>query len=63
MRQQIVSGTHAPTVGLFGLLRPGDVVLSVAGKPYDTLEEVIGITGTPGDGSLRDFESATTRWS
>ncbi len=48
-------GTHALTVGLFGLLRPGDVMLSVAGKPYDTLEEVIGITGTPGDGSLRDF--------
>ena len=55
VRQQIVSGTHALTVGLFGLLRPGDVMLSVAGKPYDTLEEVIGITGTPGDGSLRDF--------
>lgn len=55
VRQQIVSGTHALTIGLFGLLRPGDVMLSVAGKPYDTLEEVIGITGTPGDGSLRDF--------
>ncbi len=55
VRQQIVSGTHALTIGLFGLLRPGDVMLSVAGKPYDTLEEVIGIAGTPGDGSLADF--------
>ena len=55
VRHQIVSGTHALTIGLFGILRPGDVMLSVAGKPYDTLEEVIGITGTPGNGSLRDF--------
>jgi cystathionine beta-lyase family protein involved in aluminum resistance len=55
VRQQIVSGTQALTIGLFGILRPGDLMLSVAGKPYDTLEEVIGIVGTPGDGSLRDF--------
>ena len=55
VRQQIVSGTQALTIGLFGLLRPGDLMLSVAGKPYDTLEEVIGIVGTPGDGSLCDF--------
>ncbi len=55
VRQQIISGTHALTIGLFGILRPGDVMLSVAGKPYDTLEEVIGIAGTPGNGSLRDF--------
>ncbi len=55
VRQQIVSGTQALTIGLFGLLRPGDLMLSVAGKPYDTLEEVIGIVGTPGNGSLRDF--------
>ena len=55
VRQQIISGTHALTVGLFGLLRPGDVMLSVAGKPYDTLEEVIGIAGERGNGSLRDF--------
>lgn len=55
VRQNIVSGTHALTIGLFGLLRPGDLLYSVAGKPYDTLEEVIGISGTPGDGSLRDF--------
>ena len=55
VRHSIVSGTHALTIGLFGLLRPGDVMLSVAGKPYDTLEEVIGITGKAGDGSLKDF--------
>ena len=55
VRQQIVSGTHALTIGLFGLLRPGDVMLSVAGKPYDTLEEVIGLSGEAGNGSLKDF--------
>lgn len=55
VRHNIVNGTHALTIGLFGLLRPGDVLLSVAGKPYDTLEEVIGIAGAPGNGSLRDF--------
>ena len=55
VRHSIVSGTHALTIALFGILRPGDEMLSVAGKPYDTLEEVIGITGTPGNGSLRDF--------
>ena len=55
VRHNIVSGTHALSIGLFGILRPGDVMYSVAGKPYDTLEEVIGITGNPGDGSLRDF--------
>ena len=55
VRHSIVNGTQALTIGLFGLLRPGDVLLSAAGKPYDTLEEVIGITGRPGDGSLRDF--------
>lgn len=55
VRHNIVNGTHALTIGMFGLLRPGDIMLSVAGKPYDTLEEVIGIAGTPGNGSLRDF--------
>lgn len=55
VRHTIVSGTHALTIGLFGLLRPGDIMFSVAGKPYDTLEQVIGIAGTPGDGSLKDF--------
>ncbi len=55
VRSQMVSGTHALTIGLFGILRPGDVMLSVAGKPYDTLEEVIGLVGEPGSGSLKDF--------
>ena len=55
VRHGIVSGTHALTIGLFGILRPGDVMYSVAGKPYDTLEEVIGLVGNAGDGSLRDF--------
>lgn len=55
VRQNIVSGTHALSIGLFGLLRPGDVMYSVAGKPYDTLEEVIGLCGEAGNGSLRDF--------
>lgn len=55
VRHNIVSGTHALTIALFGLLRPGDTLLSVGGKPYDTLDEVIGIAGNPGDGSLKDF--------
>ena len=55
VRHGIISGTHALTIGLFGILRPGDVMYSVAGKPYDTLEEVIGISGEAGNGSLKDF--------
>ena len=55
VRHQIVNGTQALTIGLFGLLRPGDLMCSIAGKPYDTLEEVIGIQGQPGNGSLADF--------
>ena len=55
VRPQIVSGTHALALCLFGVLRPGDVLLSGAGKPYDTMEEVIGIAGEPGNGSLRDL--------
>lgn len=43
VRTQIVSGTHALTVALFAFLRPGDIMLSIAGKPYDTLDTVIGI--------------------
>ncbi len=54
-RHSIVNGTHALTIGLFGLLRPNDILLSIAGKPYDTLGEVIGIAGTPGNGSLADY--------
>lgn len=55
MRPQIASGTHALALCLYGVLRPGDTMLSAAGKPYDTLEEVIGIAGTPGNGSLSDY--------
>ncbi len=55
VRHSIACGTHALTIGLFALLRPGDILLSITGKPYDTLDEVIGITGKPGCGSLRDF--------
>ncbi len=54
VRPHIVNGTHALTLGLFGLLRPGDTLLSVTGKPYDTLDEVIGLRGD-GMGSLRDY--------
>lgn len=53
VRHNIVNGTQALTIGLFGLLRPGDIMLSVTGKPYDTLDEVIG--SREGNGSLADF--------
>lgn len=43
VRSQFISGTHALCVTLFGLLRPGDTLLSINGKPYDTLDKVIGI--------------------
>lgn len=55
VRHNFVSGTHSLTVALFGVLRTGDTLLSVIGKPYDTLEEVIGISGDKGNGSLADF--------
>lgn len=55
VRHTFVSGTHALSVALFGVLRPGDKLLCVTGKPYDTLEEVIGISGKPGNGSLMDY--------
>ena len=54
VRHNIISGTHAISLCLFGVLRPNDTVISVTGKPYDTLEEVIGIRGE-GCGSLKDF--------
>ncbi|MBW4541462.1 MAG: methionine gamma-lyase family protein [Myxacorys chilensis ATA2-1-KO14] len=54
VRVQFVSGTHAIAAALYGVLRPGDELLSVAGAPYDTLEEVIGIRGKA-QGSLKDF--------
>ena len=43
VRSQFVSGSHALSVTLFGLLRPNDILLSITGLPYDTLHEVIGI--------------------
>ncbi|PKM62966.1 MAG: hypothetical protein CVU97_02740 [Firmicutes bacterium HGW-Firmicutes-21] len=54
-RHNIISGTHALGIALFGLLRPNDTLFSVTGKPYDTLDKVIGISGANGDGSLADF--------
>ena len=54
VRVQFVSGTHAISCALFGVLRPGDEMLAVVGSPYDTLEEVIGLRGSC-QGSLRDF--------
>lgn len=54
VRYNFVSGTHALTVALFGVLRPGDTMVSVTGLPYDTLQGVLGITGD-GNGSLKEF--------
>lgn len=53
VRGQFISGTHALTVALFGLLRPNDLMLSICGKPYDTLDEVIGIRNN--SSSLKSF--------
>ncbi|MFT4144312.1 MAG: methionine gamma-lyase family protein, partial [Mobilitalea sp.] len=53
VRPQLISGTHALTIALSGNLRPGDEILSPVGKPYDTLEGVIGIT--PAKGSLAEY--------
>ena len=53
VRPQIACGTHALAIALFGNLRPGDEILSPVGKPYDTLEEVIGIR--PSRGSLAEY--------
>lgn len=54
VRIQFVSGTHAIASCLYGVLRPNDEMLAVAGHPYDTLEEVIGVRGE-GQGSLREW--------
>ena len=53
VRNQFISGTHALTVTLFALLRPGDTLLAISGKPYDTLDEVIGISDNAS--SLKSF--------
>lgn len=54
-RHSFASGTHTLTVALFGLLRPGDVMLCASGRPYDTLAGVIGLDGDRGQGSLAEF--------
>ncbi len=54
VRVGFVNGTHAIGAALFGVLRPGDVLLSAIGSPYDTLLGVIGVTGS-GYGSLKEF--------
>ena len=53
VRNQFISGSHALTITLFALLRPNDTLLSITGKPYDTLDEVIGIKEN--DSSLKSF--------
>ncbi len=55
VRHNFISGTHTISTALFAVLRPGDILVSITGKPYDTLEEVIGIEGDEGNGSLKDF--------
>ncbi|GEL14295.1 aminotransferase class I/II-fold pyridoxal phosphate-dependent enzyme [Pediococcus cellicola] len=56
VRPQIISGTHAISTALWGMLRPGDKLLYVTGMPYDTVQQVIGLTGEPNAGSLKDFQ-------
>lgn len=53
VRGQIISGTHALTITLAAMTRPGDIMLSISGKPYDTLDKVIGIT--PCESSLASY--------
>lgn len=53
VRSQFISGTHALTVALFAFLRPNDTMISICGKPYDTLDEVIGIV--PNSSSLQAY--------
>ncbi|EUJ24812.1 aluminum resistance protein [Listeria grandensis FSL F6-0971] len=55
VRPQIISGTHAISTALFGVLRPGDDLLYMTGAPYDTLEEIVGIRGS-GKGSLKEYQ-------
>ena len=53
VRNQFISGSHALAVAFFALLRPGDTLLSITGKPYDTMDEVIGLKDNPS--SLKSF--------
>ncbi|RNF40560.1 aminotransferase class I/II-fold pyridoxal phosphate-dependent enzyme [Planococcus salinus] len=55
VRPQIISGTHAITISLFGILRPGDELLYITGKPYDTLDSIVSGGGEEDSGSLKDF--------
>lgn len=55
VRTQIISGTHAISTALFGVLRPGDDLLYITGEPYDTLQEVVGESGN-GVGSLKEYQ-------
>ena len=55
VRAQLISGTHALAVTLFGLLRPGDTMLSISGAPYDTLQTIIGISKEKSKSSLKEF--------
>ena len=55
VRAQLISGTHALAVTLFGILRPGDTMLSISGAPYDTLQTAIGISKEESKSSLKAF--------
>ena len=55
VRSQLISGTHALAVTLFGILRPGDTMLSISGSPYDTLQTIIGISKEQSKSSLKEF--------
>lgn len=55
VRPHFVNGTHAIGAALFGNLRPGDTMLSICGKPYDTLHNIIGISGKSNIGSLKEY--------
>ena len=56
VRTQLISGTHALAVTLFGLLRPKDIMISITGAPYDTLQTVIGIGKEVSKSSLKEFD-------
>ena len=55
VRAQLISGTHALAVALFGILRPGDTMLSISGAPYDTLKTIIGTSKEQSKSSLKAF--------
>ena len=55
VRAQLISGTHALSVTLFGILRPGDTMLTITGAPYDTLQTIIGVSKEKSKSSLKEF--------